>query len=169
MHGCYIFPTIMICFSFSVAFFYVLLSLIIYFLSFSLFLFLSFFLGSGSGGSQRRQSPVEYRGNLCVCPSVHRYICLSPPCGPSEAGSSLSEPLLPAQGQPLRGLSQPLRGLSQPLRGLGQPLRGLRGEGLTGGRTYGRTDSPCILQDFVSSGSLRSRCPAHITATITKY
>ena len=22
-----------------------------------------------------------------------------------------------------------------------------------------RTDSPCILQDFVSSGSLRSRCP----------
>ena len=26
-----------------------------------------------------------------------------------------------------------------------------------------------ILQDFVSSGSLRSRCPAPITATITKY
>ena len=25
--------------------------------------------------------------------------------------------------------------------------------------TYGRTDSPCILQDFVPSGSLRGRCP----------
>ena len=31
------------------------------------------------------------------------------------------------------------------------------------------TDYPCNLQDFVSSGSLRSRCPAPITATITKY
>ena len=35
---------------------------------------------------------------------------------------------------------------------------------------YVRTDVqiPPILQDFVSSSSFRSRCPAHITATITK-
>ena len=54
----------------------------------------------------------------------------------------------------------PPRALGQPLRGLGQPLRGLRGGG-TDGRMDGRTDVqiPPILQDFVSSGSLRSRCP----------
>ena len=33
----------------------------------------------------------------------------------------------------------------------------------------GRTDSPCILQDFVPSGSLRGRCPAYTIATIIKY
>ena len=53
----------------------------------------------------------------------------------------------------------------------GPALRG--GEGEEGewmdGQTDGRTDSPCILQDFVSSGTLQSRCPAPITATITKY
>ena len=26
---------------------------------------------------------------------------------------------------------------------------------------YGHTNSPCILQDFLSSGSLWGRCPAH--------
>ena len=48
-------------------------------------------------------------------------------------------------------------------------------QGPSDGRMDGRTDgwmdiqiSP-VLQDFVSSGSLRSRCPTHITATITKY
>ena len=44
-----------------------------------------------------------------------------------------------------------------------------RMDGRTDGRMDGWTDSPCVLQDFVSSGSLRSRCPAPITATITKY
>ena len=34
--------------------------------------------------------------------------------------------------------------------------------GRTYGRTDGRTDSPCILQDFVPSSSLRGRCPAYI-------
>ena len=90
-----------------------------------------------------------------------------PPRGPSEAGPGLSgvgpglsKPVLPAQGQPLRGL--------------GQPLRGLRG-GRTYGQTYGRTDVwmdiqiPPVLQDFIFSGSFRSRCPSSITATITKY
>ena len=32
-----------------------------------------------------------------------------------------------------------------------------------------QTDSPCILQDFVPSGSLRGRCPAYITSTIKRY
>ena len=51
----------------------------------------------------------------------------------------LSEPVLPAQGQPLRGLT---------------------GRG-TDGQTDVRTDVqiPPILQDFVSSDSLRSSCP----------
>ena len=31
--------------------------------------------------------------------------------------------------------------------------------GLTNGRMDGRTDSPCILQDFIPSVSLRGRCP----------
>ena len=35
--------------------------------------------------------------------------------------------------------------------------------------TDGRTDYPCILQDFVPSGSLRGRCPAYTIATIIKY
>ena len=54
----------------------------------------------------------------------------------------------PSQRPELGGLA--LRGLGQPLNGLGQLLRGLRGRG---------TDSWCILQDFVSSGSFQNRCP----------
>ena len=30
------------------------------------------------------------------------------------------------------------------------------------------TDSPCILQDIVPSGSLRGRCPAYLTAAMIK-
>ena len=63
---------------------------------------------------------------------------------------------------------QPPKGLGQLLSGLGQP----QGEGTDRRmdvRMYGHTDSPCILQDFVSSGSLWSRCPAYMIATITKY
>ena len=53
-------------------------------------------------------------------------------------------PLLPAQGQPLRGLGQPLRGFM----GGGMDRRRDR---RTDGRTYGRTDSPystglCLLR-----------------------
>ena len=129
-------------------------------------------------GQRLRREPEETKscrtGGICtsVRPSVRTYVRTSvrtsvPPPGSSEAGPGLSgvgpglsEPVLPAQGQPLRGL--------------GQPLRGLRGGGMDGrrdGQTDGRTDVqiPPILQDFVSSGSLRSRCPAHITATITEY
>ena len=40
-------------------------------------------------------------------------------------------------------------------------------DGQIDGRT-GRTDSPCILQDFVPSGTLWGRCPAYLTATIMK-
>ena len=61
------------------------------------------------------------------------------------------------------------------LRGLGLPLRDQKREQIgsgtdvwTDGWTDGRTDSPCILQDFVPSGSLRGRCPAYLTANIKK-
>ena len=57
------------------------------------------------------------------------------------------------------------------LRGLGLPLRDQKreqkGSGMDG-RTDGRTDSPCILQDFVPSGSLWGRYPAYLTANIKK-
>ena len=58
---------------------------------------------------------------------------------------------------------------------LSKPLRSLRGGGRTYGRTDGRTDvrtdgrtdSPCILQDFVPSGSLRGRCPKSVSHQIS--
>ena len=62
--------------------------------------------------------------------------------------------------RPSRGLGWPLRNLSQPLGAPNQPLRSLRG-GMDA-RTYIWTDvqiPPCILQDFVPSGSHRGRCP----------
>ena len=66
-------------------------------------------------------------------------------------------------GWPLRSLSQPLGGLSQPQRSPGEDGRtDVRMDVRTDGRTDRRTDSPCILQDFVPSGSLRGRCPKRI-------
>ena len=91
--------------------------------------FFSPFLGSGPGGNQRRQSPVEYRGNPSVRMSVRPYI-------------------RPTSVPPLR----PIRGWPRTLGTDGRMY--VRTDGQTGG-----TDSPCILQDFVSSGSLRVHCP----------
>ena len=83
-------------------------------------------------------------------------------------GSGLSEPVLPAQGQPLRGLGQSLRGL-------GQPLRGLRGGGMDGRRdgwTYGRTDSPystglCLLR-FPPEPLPKNQTPQKVAIHIRK-
>ena len=52
-----------------------------------------------------------------------------------------------------------------------RPLRGMK-DAWMDEQTVGQTDSPCILQDFIPSGSLCGHCPAYITlitATIMKY
>ena len=81
-----------------------------------------------------------------------------------------SLPFLPPALQRLTQASQRMAQASQRLA-LACELRRTDGRTgrLTGGRTDGQTDSPGILQDFVPSGSLRGRCPAYLTATITKY
>ena len=88
-------------------------------------------------GQRLRREPEETKS--CRTGEICTSICTS---GPEQGGPAL-------------------RDLGPPLRGLGQPLRGRGGDGCTDrhmhGRTYGQI-SP-VLQDFVSSGSLRSRCP----------
>ena len=86
---------------------------------------------------------------MSIRPSIHSSIHASA-CHPPRPLTGVGQPLK-CPGQPLRSLGQPLRGLSQCLRGLGQLLRGLGGDV----RTYGRTDSPCILQDFVPSNNMQ--------------
>ena len=56
---------------------------------------------TGPGGNQRGQSPVEYRGNLYICPSI---------C------TSISTYIYPPQATAARGWSSPPRGWLKALR-----------------------------------------------------
>ena len=73
--------------------------------------------------------------------------------------------LMRGRSRSLRGrpkfLSGLLIGLGLPHRRLGLPLIGLRGRRADVWK-YRRTNSPCILQDFVPPSSLWGRCPAYI-------
>ena len=100
--------------------------------------------------------------------SVHPSLCPSvPPLeAPQRADPGLSEadPGLLEAGPVLSEAGPELGGPA--LRSLGPPLRGL-GQG--GMDEWMDVQIPPVLQDFVSSSSLRSRCPAYIKATIMKY
>ena len=76
----------------------------------------------------------------------------------SEAGSGFSET---SSGS---GVSEAGSGLPEASSGLEDASHGM-----VAGEMDGQTDSPCILQDFVPSGSLQGCCPAYLTATIMKY
>ena len=110
-------------------------------------------------GQRLRREPEETKSCRIggICTSVRTYVRPSVP------------PLRPLRGwpRPLRGGPRPLRA-SPPSSGPASERPGSASEGPQGGRDgwaegriYVRTDVqiPPILQDFVSSGSLRSRCP----------
>ena len=87
------------------------------------------FLGSGPGGNRRGRSSVEYRGNLCVCPSIgpsiQLSVCASVP--PSEAPQRLAEAsqrLAEASQRPTQASQGPQTASEKPLPTLGWPLRG---------------------------------------------
>ena len=89
-----------------------------------------------------------------MCPYIRLYVCLSAHQSlPPEAPQRLT--------QASQRLTQASKRLAQAswrlaLRGLSQPLTGLMGGTYvwTDIRTNGHTDSPCILQDIVSFGSI---------------
>ena len=83
------------------------------------------FLGSGPGGNRRGRSPVEYRGNLYVRPSV------CSPGGPLQASPGTSEASLglpeasPGLSEASPGLSEVCSGLSEVSPGLSKTSPGL--------------------------------------------
>ena len=91
---------------------------------------------------------------------------------PERSGLAPTEPGL-APKKP--GLAPKKPGLAPKRPGLAPKRSGLPSQGLCyrqmkrDGQTDGRTDSPCILQDFVPSGTLWGRCPAYTIDTIQKY
>ena len=126
------------------------------------------FFGSGPGGNRRGRSVVEKRGNLYVRPYVHTSAHPSPPAPPKLAQAS--QRLVQAsqsQAQASQSRPQASQSWAQASQSWACELRWT--DGRTGGRRDRRTDSPCILQDFVPSSSLQGRCPAYIIAIITKY
>ena len=105
------------------------------------------FLGIGPGGNWRGQSPVEYRGNQRphVLPLEAYQRQAQAPKRQVQASQTLAQAyqrLIPAS-QRLAQASQELTQVSQRLAKASQSRH---------------TDSPCILQDFVLSGSLWGRC-----------